>query len=450
MTKKIRTILFSVCAVLFLLIAPSVLLYSMGYRIDFDSKKIAQTGGFYFRVLPKSAGIYIDGKFKQSTDFLFGSVFIKNLLPKKYEVQIKKKGYLLWEKTLEIHEKMVTEAKNIVLIPENPKFTILEEGVKNFYFSPDEKNLILENEKNEIKLLKFGKEIKECTIESVDKEEIKDVIFSPDSQKILFKIGSKFKLLDLTKSPLSPTELDFLEPGIKDVSFRPDDLTKIFFVKNGELFLADLEKKEVLSLIKDVLTCKILDKEIYYLDGSGFLFKSDFDQKIKEKINNVAFEIKKGADYQLEIFGDFIFLRENDALYLFNSENSSFEKFFEPIKSLKISPDFEKMAYFNNHEIFVFFLKNSFDQPLKKAGEEVFLTRFSEKIGDLFWYTNHYLIFNTDSKIKIVEIDDRDGINIYELPELISQGSKIFFNDTDKKVYLLSEGKLFVSEKLLL
>ena len=448
MTKRARTILFSICAILFLLIAPSVVLYSQGYRIDFGSKRIVQIGGFYFKVWPKNAQVLIDGKLKNKTDVLFGSVFIKNLLPRKYEIEVKKEGYLPWKKTLEVQEKMVTEAKNVVLIPENPKFTILEDGVKNYYFSPDGKNLILESEE-EIKLLKIEREIKEYQIENANEEEIESIIFSPDSQKILFKIGSKFKLLDLTKTPLSLIDLDFLEVEIKEISFHPGDLTKIFFIKDEELFWADLEKKEVLPLVEDILTCKILNKEIYCLDNSGFLFKTDFAQKIKERINNVSFEIKELIDYQLEIFGNFIFLKEKEQLFWFNLENSSFEKFLEPIKSLKISPDFGKIVYFNNHEIFVFFLKDSFDQPLKKDGEKVFLTRFSEKIGDLLWYTAHYLIFNTDSKIKIVEIDDRDGINIYELPESISQDSKIFFNEIDKKIYLLNEGGLFVSEKLI-
>ena len=68
MTKRTRTILFSICAILFLLIAPSVVLYSQGYRIDFESKRIVQIGGFYFKVWPKNAQVLIDGKLEKKTD----------------------------------------------------------------------------------------------------------------------------------------------------------------------------------------------------------------------------------------------------------------------------------------------------------------------------------------------------------------------------------------------
>jgi hypothetical protein len=457
MTKRARTILFSVCTILFLLIAPTITLYSMGYRIDFELKKFVQTGGFYFKVVPKNVQILIDGKTKKKTNFLSSSILIDNLLPKKYEVQIKKEGYLPWEKTLEIKEKGVTEAKNIVLIPEKPRFEIRGNEVENFFFSLDGKKIIVKDEEG-LKFFDTERNIKNYLIEAATKEKIEELIFSPDSQKLLLKINSEFKFLDLTKFPPSSITLDFLDPEIKEISFHPKDSSKIFFLKDSELFEADLEKDTVFPFDKGILTYKISGGNIYYLDNSGFLFKNDFAQKIKEKINEMAFKIKDKANYQLEIFGNFIFLKENETLFLFNQDSNSFEKFFEPIKSLKISPDSKKLVYFSDYEIWLLFLEDSFDQPWKKVKEKVFLTRFSEKIEDLFWYTAHYLIFNTDSKTKIVEIDDRDGINIYDLSPNLFMGSeelvefkelKMFFNESDKKVYLLSEGKFLTSEKLL-
>jgi len=415
----------------------------MGYRIDFGSKKVVQTGGFYFKVLPKNVQILIDGIIKKKTDIFFGSILIKNLLPKEYEVKIEKEGYFPWEKNLKIEERVVTEAKNIVLVPEKTKFEVFKEGVENFFFSPDGKKIILK-EKEGIKFFDTERKIKNYPVENL---KIEEIVFSSDSQKILLKTDSKFKLLDLTKFPPSSILLDFLDPEIQEITFHPKDFQKIFFLKNGEIFQADLEKKETILFEKDILTYKILGGNIYFLANSGFLFKSDSSQKIKEKVNETVFPAKEGANYQLEIFGNFIFLKDGETLYLFDPDSSSFEKFFEPLKSLKISPDLKKIAFFNDHEIWLFYFEDSFDQPWKKVKEKVFLTRFSEKIGDLFWFTAHYLIFNTDSTIKIVEIDDRDGLNIYDLAE--SKESKIFFDDFDKKVYLLSEGNLYISEKLL-
>jgi hypothetical protein len=141
MAKKTRIIIFLVCSFLFILIAPSIVLYSQGYRIDLENKKFTQTGGLFLKILPRQTDIYIDGKLNKRTDFFFDSVLIENLLPKKYKVEVKKEEHHSWEKTLEIKEKEVTEAKNIILFPQNINFSVLAGQVEQFWFSPDQRKI---------------------------------------------------------------------------------------------------------------------------------------------------------------------------------------------------------------------------------------------------------------------------------------------------------------------
>lgn len=252
MTKRTRTFLFILCVFLFVLAAPAIVLYSQGYRLDFNptgnGKRVVQTGAFYFKVLPKGAEVYLNRELKEKTSGLTGSILIKNLLPKTYEIEIKKAGYYPWQKSLEVKEKQVTEAKNIVLIPKNPNFT-------------------------------------------------------PTDQKL---------------------------PGIETSTTSSDKI---------------------------------------------------------------------------------------------------------------------KLVEVNDYEIWILFLKEQFEQPQRKAGEKVFLTRFSEKIDRVFWLNNDYLIFNVGNKIKVAEIDDRNRINLIDLAEF--QNPKLIWDEKDKKLYVLSEGRLYISEKLL-
>ena len=136
MTHKTRNILFITLFILFLIIAPITVFYSLGWRFDWETKKVVQTGVFYFKVWPKNVQVYINGEFKKKTDIFFSSAHIDNLLPGQYEIEIKKDGYYDWKKTLEIKKREVTEGKNIVLIPKNPNFNLLSEQVKDFFFSP--------------------------------------------------------------------------------------------------------------------------------------------------------------------------------------------------------------------------------------------------------------------------------------------------------------------------
>jgi len=244
MTKKTRTIIFFIFVFLFALMVPTVILYSQGYRFDFDppagGKRIVQTGGLYLKVAPRNAQVYVNGKLKDTTSIFTNSSFIENLLPKTYDVEIKKDGYWSWQKNLTVKERQVTEAKNIVLIPQN-----------------------------------------------------------------------------------------------------------VNFVKSIETPLPK---------------------------------------------------------------------------YLANATSS----------------DGDKVVKYDEHEIWVSFPKEK---------KDVFLIRFSETIGKVFWLNDYYLIFNVGDKLKVAEIDDRDRLNVIDIAEF--KAPEIFWDNLNGKLYVLSEGTLYVSEKLL-
>jgi WD40 repeat protein len=195
------------------------------------------------------------------------------------------------------------------------------------------------------------------------------------------------------------------------------------------------------KLSKNIVTSQTFNGDNYYLDNFGNLYKNG------EKLTEKPFPVKAETEYKLRVFPEKIFLSEDKTLYLFNPDSKIFEKFFEGINNLKISPDGKKLAYFSDSEIWVLFLKEKLTPPLKKAGEKILLVRFSEKIENAFWLNSDYLIFNAGDKIKITEIDERDKLNIVDLIEF--KKPKIFFNQTDKKLYVLSEEKLFQSSPLL-
>lgn len=281
MNKNFRSTLFFVCFILFLIVAPLMILSSQGYRVDLNPPegriKITQTGGLFLRVSPRQAEIFLDSKLKETTDFFFSSALIENLIPKKYQVLVKKQGYHSWQKEMEIREKEVTAIDNIFLFPENPEFKALT------------------------------------------KEET-----------------SQFLTL---------------------------------FNDNQEITLDEL----------------LLDQDIYQA--------------------------------------------------------------LEQMNGFKLSPDSKKLIYFSDHEIWILFLKEKQNQPYKEAGEKLFLMRLSEKIKDVLWLNSYYLVFSTENKIKISEIDERDRINIIDLVEY--ENPEIFFNKKDKRLYILSNEIWHQSQALL-
>lgn len=464
MKKRDRTILFSICFFLFIVSGLSVVFYSLGYRLDYHKRKITQIGAFYFKVSPKSVQIYINDKPKKKTDVFFGGALIDNLFPKKYQVEIKKEGYFSWKKTLEVTEKQVTEAKSIVLIPQRPRFTILAKNVEDFFFSPDEKKVILKEQEEDgfsLSVFDLERNVKSHLIKEGNfpgkKAVLEDLKFSPDSKNIFLKVGLKEKkgyfLLNL-EEPFNLFSLDFLEGDFKNFSFDPTDPQKIFFIKEmpkgkfSVLYQGELREKKIsLFPITNLITYQVSNENIFWLSPDGHLLKSDLDGKNQQIISLEPLTLKQDVEYQLHLKLPIIFLKEGNTLYLFNQDLREFQKFFESLKDLSYSPDSKKMAYFSQSEIWILFLEKIDSQPQKERLEQLFLARFSEKIDRLFWYTSHYLIFNVGNIIKVSEIDERDRVNIYDLAEF--EKPKIFWNKNFKKLFILSQGNLFSSEKLI-
>jgi len=244
-----------------------------------------------------------------------------------------------------------------------------------------------------------------------------------------------------------------LDEESEEVFFHPKNPQKLFVFKKGEIFEADLIQKKISpKLIQDIKSFQILNEEFYYLDNSGFLFKTDFSFSNPEKINKQPFSLEKDLSYPseawvIDVFLDWIFISDGQKIYFFNLESDSFEKFFETNKELKISSDSKKIAYASDYEIWILFLKPELGQPQKESKEQLFIARFSEKMGEIFFFTDHYLIFNSGGKIKIAEIDDRAIINIVDLAEF--ESPKIFWNQIYKKLFILSNGNFYSSKMLI-
>ena len=339
---------------------------------------------------PKQVEIYINGKLAKKTDFFFGSSLLENLLPGEYKIILKKNGYSLWEKNLEVKGKQVTEIKNIILTQEKINFTALSKNIENIFPSPDGKKTVL-LEKN----------------------------LPPET-------GWALKLYDLEKNIKS-----YLI-GDKDISQKfPADFMNLEWSPDSKEIYLDITAKE--------------NEQNFILKLDKFPLALTKRTIIPAPPLNISssFPVKAETEYKLDVFNDYIFLREGETLYLFDNNPETFEKILEGVNGLKLSPDDKKLAIFSASEIWIFYLT---DAPTKKAGERQFLARLSEKIGDIFWLNNDYLILSAGDKVKISEIDERDRVQSWEIGNF--PNPQIFFNEINKKLYILSEGVLSSSEKL--
>ncbi len=470
MTKNNKKIIFFVCCALFVILAPTVLFYCQGYRFDFETKKIVKTGAFYFKVLPRQAQVYLNGKIQGKSDFFFGAILIENLLPKNYKVKIERQDYQSWEKNLTVNEAETTEAKNIVLPPEKLSFDLLSQQVMNFWFSPDGKKIIFQEksigtEKNgeswNLALFNLENRTKTPLVDRAGAD-ILDLRWSAESERIIVtlktrELGKDGKIVKEQESSLLITlPLLTVETKTDSLSLKEGDAP--YFSPNNQKFLFSRKNKNNLFtlyesdfggrfpkiVLDNLLAFEISGRNIYWLAEDGSLEKSSFDGQT-QTISLRPLSLKENVSYQIKILASKIFISEEKRLFFFDDNTGNFSEIAANVDHFLISPEGKKLCFWNEFEAGIFFLEEETSQLAKKAGEKIFLTRFSEKVDDFFWWSEYYLIFRVENTLKFIETDDRDHLQIWGIAKFSEP--KVYLNFKERKLYILSGGDLFSSNR---
>lgn len=316
MTRQTRRIILYGTVFSFLLVTPIMLLYAWGYSFDWQKKKPVLTGGFYFSSIPRGANVYLDNNFREKTP-----TYLKRLTPRDYEVEIIKEGYHIWHKKLRVESKLVTEARNILLIPLNPQLEVFEKTLPPDY--------------------------------SLE---------------------------------------EFLTPETSG--------------------------------------------DVFYVDETDFLlYKTDEEESYQEQVSSEP--LPENSEYEVVVSNNKKITALGEGyLYLLDPETKVFELIAKDVQKIQFSNDNKKLLYHTSSEIWVYYLKDIFLQPNKKAGEKELITRLSQNIKQAVWYggTNEHIIFFVDQKIKIIELDNRDERNAIDIMSI--NADQMFYNSEDNKLYI--------------
>lgn len=459
MTKKIRTAILVVTVVAFLITAPSLVLYSHGYRFDFRTKKVVKVGALYFRALPKASEIFVDNTLKKRTDFLFGTALIENLLPKEYLVQVKKTGYQTWQKNLEVKAGEVSEANDVLLFPEKTVFQTLTSGVDNFFPVESGKKAVLIKKDSEgpyLTLLDLENSVEKVILRQKDIAKKGEISFlsaswSNDLQTIMIDAAAneaqKFYLANTQDQPIKPLLIDF--PGnIDQIDFSPFERGQMIILSNEKIFTFFPQTKKASPIFNNVVAFKVSGTDLYFLDKQGFAWKTTSpDSSNAQKLNQTSLKVLAETDYRLEIIRQRVFLRQGDLLFLLDDKTKDFSKIIDSASEFAVSGDARKLAYLNQGEIWVDYLQGELDQPYKDPGEKNLLARFSEKANQLFWLDNSHLLFVLNDQVKAIEIDTRDKPNITDIGKF--DGPQIFWPAHNKNALVLTKGDLLILSNLL-
>lgn len=465
MNRKTRTILFIALTALFLIITPSLIFYSQGWRIDFQTWSFARTGALYIKAVPNSAEVYIEGKLTTTTNFLFGTTLLENLLPNTYSINVQKQGYITWEKTLQTVQYEVTEAKNIILFPESISFKSIAGQVQALWPSPNEKEVLLKrtmpNTRWELVhfTLSNNEEVQLLKQTHVN-QELQKVQWGEKGERIILRLGIQeaiehrivaFEGSESSTCHKIPCTLSFLD-NIVDILFNPAHPTRIIAIRQAgtslTLLEADYETEKIITFFtNNVVVFGVRNSDLIWLDKEGILWRQNLSSDSPaQQINEVTFPVKQETEYKLHLLANEIFLQEYNTLFILK-DNREFQSITAGVSELRLSPDNRKLGILTNTEILIYFLKDEADQPKRSKGDLIFLTRFSEPVSSLQWIGSNHIVFSLADKTTVAEIDNRGSVNTTILGEF--DNPQLFVQQARSILYVLSKGTLSASERLI-
>lgn len=448
MTKKQRTILFFLMAIIFIIVAPSIILYSQGYRFDVKKMMFVETGAIYLKVYPEESTIFLNNEKQKETSFFSRDLLMQNLLPQNYLIRIEKEGYHFWEKNLEVQVGLATEAKYITMFKEDNPFNLVKEDIENFFPSLDGNHFLLLTSSNEIYEYKEStKELKRILNKTQTPYNISKITFS-NSRNALVETSTGLYYLLTPDNQISL--IKSFSSEVKNIYFDPKDEDYFIYQIGNSVYRFNPKTEKTPKLIsrEKIDNFNILNNDIIALSNKKIVSLKDLTEP-EEVIFDGSFDYKEDSLYEILNIENYLFLLEDKKnLYFFNKENKSFDLKLEGVSEIKYTPFFNKILFYDDNKIWLMFLKKEDSPFFKEAYEIIELASYSNKIDNLKWLNGFYFILTIDNEVFISEIDNRSNINIFNLDK--DNTSKIFFDGNIKKIFLLDQKSFLVSQDKIL
>lgn len=254
------------------------------------------------------------------------------------------------------------------------------------------------------------------------------------------------KILNISSHQVTEARNIFLplkNPLIEPVNISSSEIFEFFGPTQNQKDFA----REYLSQQKEFTTQPVFnDSSFYFLKKPGLtLFKKNlFNDLPAQQVSftNLDFCDCSIADPQ-------IILGPNDQVSIITPEgdlfllaNQEFKKIHSNVSNAKFASDGTKLLILNSNEIWVYYLSTTNNQPFHYPDEKIFLARFAAPIISANWYfSNQHILFSTQNKIKMIELDDRDSRNIVDL--IPAKNATVFIDFNKELIYFESQNQFF-------
>ena len=207
-------------------------------------------------------------------------------------------------------------------------------------------------------------------------------------------------------------------------------------LSRNQLLQYDIEKGTVKILVKRVTSFHLNKDNIMYLSTDKELYNYSLNSAVVTSVTSPVNLKFINAVYNLP--GAIYILGGNitGISDLYQIKNEEMRQISNNVKYIVLSPDEEKLLFYNDHEAQILYLEDSHQPPFQVAGERELITRTTQQISDIQWYKDsEHLILNINKNLQLVEVDPRDSKNFMPIFNNISAFS---YDKNSDSLYILT------------
>jgi len=421
MSIKFRRLIYLSFFLIFAIAAPLIVLYTTGYRYNFQKGRVEQVGVLFLNIKPKNAALFLNGTVLSSDK---RPLRLAELRPNFYQVRAEKDGFYSWEKNLEVKSKSSTLAFDIVLFKKSSPMIFSQNTADSFALSPRDKYMAYSNQ-GKIYLKNIKDEKEKLIFETAYLPT--EFVWAKDESAFLIKQPGKIWAAEITGTP-KISDLSIIAKRQIDAANFSEDTATVYGLADKDILSLSLETKTYKKLVSGVDNFSFTDDNLFFIknDAAGsHIFKYSIFSKIFDintelaRLPLAAYEIGEAKNNYLTIFG------KNNDIYLINLSIAK-----QPI--LKLNGSFAKWGQDDKNNFLYFFDSSellTFDPKIRRTN---MIARFEENLKTVEpIYNTLYFAEQINNSLFISEIDDRDK----------RQTMKIFSGRDLKNIAVDSDGK---------
>lgn len=417
MKKRIRKLLAYSLIGFFLVSAPLVMLYTMGFRYNRNKNKIEKTGILRVESRPSNADLSLDGRDtarKTPTSFF-------RLLPEDYRIRIWKEGFLPWEKTLSVRSEDTTFAEVITLFQDVLPRLMIEGEIDEIRFSPDRSRIAMlvdGSDWTELRIFTFADDSVSLLARHVaGRYDDIGLSWSPDSAYLLFTGSDDDIPVALTYAMRQVSEPKDLAATLRSplLSARwADSGRRILIMTRDGTFIRNLTDEDA----QDELLSPFA-RDVLVSEGNMVVLRKTTEGTVLERaplddpIAGIGVATFQTGTYVLQSVRDSHVVVDDESKresYMVDMNSGSVVS-LGSVSALQWESDTDpgRLLLCNDFEITVLDAN---------TGLKTLITRFGTRIDACQWSPERdYIITATGGRIQAIEIDDRDERNVFTLTD---------------------------------